>query len=1118
MHRAYCAGGLSVEQCRACPAGFFCPTALAVVVPQPCVQTAPGHHCPDGGVAEVGAVCPAGFSCAGGWAQPASCPPGAVSASGAAACANCSQGTYNPNPNQAYCQACAAGKYFLISGDDSDVGVTETATCVLCAPGAYNPTPGAPECLACPSGTFAAGSGGRFCTSCAAGRAQSLQGATSASDCGACPAGTFAASSAQAACQLCPPGTWGNSSGASAASSCSTCDAGRFNAGAGQTSSDACLECPSGYYGPHAGSYSCVACAGGTYSSAPAQTAAASCLDCPAGAYCSAASSTPAPCAPGTWSNATRLAAFSGCQTCPAGFSCAASGGTHSPAPCSAGCYCPAGTSAPLPCPQGRFANASSSAKMVAAGQCAACAAGRFQPLPGQDACLACPMGTLGTQAGASSTLACAACPMGTFGGEEALTACSDCPAGTYGPYTGQTLASDACLQCPADALCPAGSVAATQLCVEPGRWISNGSAADAAEACGPCPAGSFCETPLRKQECPVGHVCPSGTSVPIACPPGTSLAALGATAFPDNCSGCPAGAFASAPGSSGCTPCAAGSYSQRASQWCTPCPSGTVANSSGATRCDALSGSGGSGGSSSGSGGSGGSGGGNGTASLSALGSSVALSTWATAEILAAIEYPQRISTWLDAPSSAYVERATDSGAAQSAQWQWWVLGVALCVVSAAVIGYGFARRHRRVKACMRRLDVLYPLEHHISEGEVRKVKSRALGGLFSVLAVAALLVVLALSLIEYLLLATFAETLSPDALPLPLVGTFAVAVSFAGVSGACNAANLVVAMDRSPFVIAEAWSVGPFAGAAGSCGVQWTCTQCSVSGGFNSEFVMNGTYAPAITYQVTLPALSSFAVDATTVVGEPFVMRGVVMPLEPLATVFRGTADATTVSISATPVTVVEPSLGATAYATTAADSGTGTGSGATHPARTPPTIVGAVAKVTAVTRGSVVDSASFYAANGGAGGVRVVVSVSLSELSRHLERNTKSWLLLLAQVGALIGSVVAIARVAMLGLERWGTGLRKFCSSACRCRFSCCAPSCASYGRHCLACLGAPVGKRGSKASLERADSLAALPPSDPPISPPDSPASPSQSQSELHSASPLSPCASVAMAVR
>ena len=202
---------------------------------------------------------------------------------------------------------------------------------------------------------------------------------------------------------------------------------------------------------------------------------------------------------------------------------------------CPAGYYCPDFNVVPISCPQGNY----------------------------------CPEGSGEPQK----------CPVGTYGGIielKNISQCLKCPIGTFNSLTGQT--PQGCLTCSSGSYCDIGSTIQT-----------------------PCPSNYYCPVPSVKIGCPMGtyydgvsgtsidmcqqcnkgFFCPTAGKSSIACVPGTYSDKLGSTI----CEACPEGSYCGL-GASEPTKCLINSYSVKGSSACTPCGAGKYTEEPGSSRC----------------------------------------------------------------------------------------------------------------------------------------------------------------------------------------------------------------------------------------------------------------------------------------------------------------------------------------------------------------------------------------------------------------------------------------------------------------------------------------------------------------------------------------------------
>lgn len=245
-------------------------------------------------------------------------------------------------------------------------------------------------------------------------------------------------------------------------------------------------------------------------------------------------------CPAGTYQPHAGAASIDECLVCPPGHTCEKEA-TVVPKPCPPNMLCPASSQAPLPCPPGHYC-----------------------PTPIE--AVACPPGYYCSGA-AETDGSIVACPIGTYC-EARSAAPTPCPAGTRsltereGVFPGgRTSEAQACSPCPVGTFAPAG---------------------DASGQCQPCEAGYICtgRSPSSRPTsldpatytggyiCPRGYYCPAGAQAPIACPAGTYNKRMGATSEAD-CLQCPENTFAHRPGSTSCQSCGITATSKPGSSSC---------------------------------------------------------------------------------------------------------------------------------------------------------------------------------------------------------------------------------------------------------------------------------------------------------------------------------------------------------------------------------------------------------------------------------------------------------------------------------------------------------------------------------------------------------------------
>lgn len=92
---------------------------------------------------------------------------------------------------------------------------------------------------------------------------------------------------------------------------------------------------------------------------------------------------------------------------------------------------------------------------------------------------------------------------------------------GWYSKATGLADPPFVTTMCPVGTYCPPGSYEPIKC---PTGFFRDNSYGQDADACGPCPAGTYCDevgTSVPK-DCPKGQFCPEGSAQPQPCPVGT--------------------------------------------------------------------------------------------------------------------------------------------------------------------------------------------------------------------------------------------------------------------------------------------------------------------------------------------------------------------------------------------------------------------------------------------------------------------------------------------------------------------------------------------------------------------------------------------------------------------
>ncbi|XP_062603182.1 uncharacterized protein LOC134264959 [Saccostrea cucullata] len=587
--------------CKACPAGYFCDSVMSPVVLYNNSYCPTGYYCPENTTNSNQYPCPAGtFNNQTHRTQLSDC----QSCSGGMYCDQ--DGLSQPVGN------CQAG-YYCTSGANSSTP-TQDANANICPEGFYCPV-GTVTSQSCPPGTFNPSTGRQAvgeCTNCTGGYycpdynmtaagPQCSQGyyCPSAADTATfiiCPAGSYCAQGVSTP-SPCPAGTFSNVTGLSAVTQCTNCSGGYYCPNTGMT--DTGYQCWGGYYCP-------------TGIDVPNPTS----YLCPRGMHCPNGSEIYKECTPGTYTNQTGA---SSCDTCPNGFYCLPvqpDNATLNAQSCPEGYFCPAGTGINwLSCPSGSYSNQQG---LYASSQCVACDGGRYcqgehltAPTANCSAGYYCTSGVDRPKPGASNDTATAnctcpdqafytgvggVCPVGHYC-PEGSPAPVPCVAGTYADSEGQSVCWTCpegyfCLAnstdflsspCPVGYYCPEGSYQPTQC--DPGSYCQT---IGLSTPTGNCTAGYYCilqadnPTPtdnITGNICPVGHYCPSGSSLYQPCPMGYYLDVTGQDEFTD-CKNCTGGMYC--PGSGEELPagnCSSGYYCPQGQSSATPpaynCPVG---------------------------------------------------------------------------------------------------------------------------------------------------------------------------------------------------------------------------------------------------------------------------------------------------------------------------------------------------------------------------------------------------------------------------------------------------------------------------------------------------------------------------------------------------------------
>lgn len=536
-----------------CPSGYYCP--LATVLPYACPKgtfsnqtgngnvtdcesCTPGSYCSSSGLSFPTNPCTPGYYCTGGAYLPDPtgnvvpfgdlCPSGYYCPLGSHSPKPCPAGTYNPSTGRSTltdCRICDPGKYCNTTGLALPQG--------LCDPGYY-----------CTGGSIYSAPFSNFNVtgncgdgSIVAANNVTGNGVSSSSSSIPCSLYSLTNNNTVSPFSLTLTLTLTNSSSTSMGGIClpgyacpsgsilpSPCIPGTYQNLTGQS---LCLPCPPGYV------------CGSTATVQP--------VPCPLGYVCSVGTIiVNRPCLPGTYGPVTGLTNENDCFSCPGGEYCAIPGLNRTSGSCTAGYSCPPrstnafggdGTLNILarPCPPGNY-----------------CPTGTAVPYP-------CGPGTYQPLTSATGRTYCLYCPPGQYCGSSGLTLpTGNCSAGFFctanvtvpNPFTGITnvtlpldeennntlplryllVGGDIC---PRGAYCPSGST--LPVYCTPGTYMN---VTGATESCLPCPSGYVCAgngtADYTSVICPHGYYCPIGTSLlhQYPCPPGTYNNLTGRTAL----------------------------------------------------------------------------------------------------------------------------------------------------------------------------------------------------------------------------------------------------------------------------------------------------------------------------------------------------------------------------------------------------------------------------------------------------------------------------------------------------------------------------------------------------------------------------------------------------------
>lgn len=384
-----------------------------------------------------------------------------------------------------------------------------------------------------------------------------------------CPRGTYSPVeflSREEQCKLCDPGHYCALLNATATSG--LCDAGFFchngsdqQQPSGGNRGDAGI-CPTGSYCPQGNPLAPIACPAGYYNNRTHATSFADCKKCPGGQYCEEDGL--------TWPNGP----------CDPGYYCIEKSASRKPnvsdtgGPCPPGHFCPGGSQYPIACKGGEYNS------RWAQSECLVCPPGYFCPNASTNV-TDCPKGFYCPNGSASAI----PCPKGSYKnvtlGDNVLD-CTICPPGEYCEFSGLPQPSGLCAggwfctggswqKRPLNTSDIANGTAVCPLIGEIGGFCKKGSFCPAGSheplPCTPgyycltdkldsesgvCAAGHYCNGstiyshPVNQttgDRCPKGYYCPTKSSYPTACPPGT-YADTEYNQFKNNCKPCIPGMF----------------------------------------------------------------------------------------------------------------------------------------------------------------------------------------------------------------------------------------------------------------------------------------------------------------------------------------------------------------------------------------------------------------------------------------------------------------------------------------------------------------------------------------------------------------------------------------------
>lgn len=227
-------------------------------------------------------------------------------------------------------------------------------------------------------------------------------------------------------------------------------------------------------------------------------------------------------------------------------------------------------------------------------------------------------------------------------------------------------------------------------------------------------------------------------------------------------------------------------------------------------------------------------------------------------------------------------------------------IAGAMFGVVLIFCIVYFFSRKRPRVKEALARLDC-YTKSHQFAFSESLVRKRRAIGGLFTVVAICAMVTLSAVLIVQAQLVKNYVEAISPNRAPFNPFGLFNVSVRLVGAPGCVNP----VISGPNTAQIQGSSSSGSYADGQGSITMWWACSACAATAtSLPISFTINNIdcYAAIIDFSASFPG---YTATPTAVDGTPFVVAGSIIPAQPIDSVFRDVSS-TQIGLSLVPVWV--------------------------------------------------------------------------------------------------------------------------------------------------------------------------------------------------------------------